>query len=619
MPLIDNSGSISISFPSPADLGAEPLGAEARAKQYTDEEIAAIVFPPAPTLAELGGEPAGAETRAKQYTDEEIAAIVFPPAPTLAELGGEPAGAETRAKAYADQKVGAVESRTTIVESRTLVTGLAGLVANNSIASSNLNISISGTKYVATRSFTCSSLQILLSAGGTGKLKLAIYKLETDNSLTKLSESVERISVPVGLQTFNLASNVSITQGTTYFVCAFSDSGNYAISASAYSTAAYFFASSLNVYATGYPASILANKRTHYDIQLCLSVIDVEDVNKTVATLRDTTVPALTNRVGVLEAVNSASRILALETANTDLIARVKQLESDYPNHRTHFWGHGKSYNGLTEKTFSYNTANNYDFYRYAWLNNPTLGDTTEFDMVLRPGTYKIRVIHDKDTDRGIANFYVNNVSVGSVDCYSQTKININRFSANSFTVTKAGTQTFKCVITGKNPSSTGFAFGAVVVFIHPVWTSKETLINSGNLTTPYISTDGRQWMIDQFFSGGSANILENAIGAFTVSGTTEQTLYKTEREGTFSYTLPNVSGVYTLRLHFCENWFSAAGQRVGGVGLNGSPILTNFDIFAQAGGKHKALVKEFKDLNLTACALNFSTTIVNAIELIKQ
>lgn len=553
-------------------------------------------------------------------TGARLAALEAVPLPTLSSLGGEPAGAETRAKTYTDGKVTAIETRVSTVEARTLVSGLAALTANNSIASTNLNVSVIGTKYVASRSFTCSSLQILPSAGGTGKLKLAIYKLETDNSLSKLAESVERVSVPAGLQTFNLVSSVSLSQGTTYFVCAFSDTGNnYAISASGYSTGAYFFASSLNAYASGYPASIAANKRTHYDIQLCLSVIDVEDVNKTVATLRDTTLPNLTNRVGVLEGVNAASRILALETSNADLISRVKQLEADYPTHRTHFWGHGKSYNGLTEKTWSYNTANNYDFYRYAWLNNPALGDTTEFDMPLRPGTYKIRVIHDKDADRGIANFYVNNVNVGSVDCYSQTKINVNRFNTNNFTATKAGTQTFKCVITGKNPSSTGFAFGAVVVFIHPVWTSKETLINSGNLTTPYISTDGRQWMIDQFFSGGSANILENAIGQFTVSGTTEQTLYKTEREGTFSYTLPNVSGLYTLRLHFCENWFSAAGQRVGSVSLNGSPILTNFDIFAQAGGKHKALIKEFKDLNLTACVLNFSTTIVNAIELIKQ
>ena len=54
--------------------GAEPLGAEARAKQYTDEKVGAIQIPPMPTLADLGGEPVGAELRARQYTDEKIQA-----------------------------------------------------------------------------------------------------------------------------------------------------------------------------------------------------------------------------------------------------------------------------------------------------------------------------------------------------------------------------------------------------------------------------------------------------------------------------------------------------------------------------------------------------------------
>jgi hypothetical protein len=91
--------------PTLEELGAEPAGAEARAKSYTDEKIAQ--FPPPPTLTQLGGEPAGAEARAKSYTDGKISQL--PPPPTLTQLGGEPAGAEARAKSYTDQQINLIK------------------------------------------------------------------------------------------------------------------------------------------------------------------------------------------------------------------------------------------------------------------------------------------------------------------------------------------------------------------------------------------------------------------------------------------------------------------------------------------------------------------------------
>ena len=50
----------------------------------------------------------------------------------------------------------------------------------------------------------------------------------------------------------------------------------------------------------------------------------------------------------------------------------------------------------------------------------------------------------------------------------------------------------------------------------------------------------------------------------------------------------------YTVRLHFAELYDGAAGQRIFSVMLNGKPILQNFDVFAEAGAKDKAVVKEF-------------------------
>ena len=49
------------------------------------------------------------------------------------------------------------------------------------------------------------------------------------------------------------------------------------------------------------------------------------------------------------------------------------------------------------------------------------------------------------------------------------------------------------------------------------------------------------------------------------------------------------------VRLHFAEIfWELALGQPRFNVSINGTPVLSNFDIFATAGGKDKAIVEQF-------------------------
>ena len=94
--------------------------------------------------------------------------------------------------------------------------------------------------------------------------------------------------------------------------------------------------------------------------------------------------------------------------------------------------------------------------------------------------------------------------------------------------------------------------------------------------------------------SGGSAYSTTAAISTTGVTSPAPQAVYQTERYGNFRYVLPSLTpgASYTLRLHFAEIYWSAAGQRVFNVSVNGSPALTNFDIFAAAGGKNKAVVE---------------------------
>jgi len=75
--------------------------------------------------------------------------------------------------------------------------------------------------------------------------------------------------------------------------------------------------------------------------------------------------------------------------------------------------------------------------------------------------------------------------------------------------------------------------------------------------------------------------------------------VYQSECYGKdFAYTFPVPAGEhYLVRLHFAEIFDGGTGTRVENIAINGQPVLTNFDIFATAGGKYKAVVKEFPDV----------------------
>jgi hypothetical protein len=112
------------------------------------------------------------------------------------------------------------------------------------------------------------------------------------------------------------------------------------------------------------------------------------------------------------------------------------------------------------------------------------------------------------------------------------------------------------------------------------------TADDSGGLTPPFVYDTG--------FSGGGAGNTADAIAVAGVTSPAPQAVYQTFRQGSFSYTLTGLtpSASYTLRLHFADPYSTAAGQRQFNVSINGTQVLTNFDIFAAAGGQNKAVVE---------------------------
>lgn len=308
------------------------------------------------------------------------------------------------------------------------------------------------------------------------------------------------------------------------------------------------------------------------------------------------------------------------------LIARLDKLEGDYPNSHIHFWGLGtNAYNGTISKTIISESNSGRQFGRLAYIEPPAIGDVGEFEFSIKSGSYLIEILHNKANYNGNISFYIDDLLLGSVDAYAST----SSLLKTSYTVnfSQSGKHKFKALVTGKNASSSNYYFTATSISIIPapyIPPVNLVLINAGDLSS-YTATDGRIWSADQYYSGGVRTDLEAALGAFTVQGTQNQRLYKFERaldNGAFTYSIPiGQPGTFTVKLLFAENYHSSTGQRVGSVAINGSNYLSNFDIFAEAGGKNIALIKAWNNVVMpsSTVTIEVTNTLINGIELVRS
>jgi alpha-L-fucosidase len=102
-------------------------------------------------------------------------------------------------------------------------------------------------------------------------------------------------------------------------------------------------------------------------------------------------------------------------------------------------------------------------------------------------------------------------------------------------------------------------------------------------------------FLADAYFSGGGTATASSAIdtSALAVEVPSADVL-QTERFGEFTYTIPSrtPNSPQKVILYFAETYWSAAGKRLFDVTVNGTPALSGFDIYAEAGGPSRAVAK---------------------------
>jgi len=143
-----------------------------------------------------------------------------------------------------------------------------------------------------------------------------------------------------------------------------------------------------------------------------------------------------------------------------------------------------------------------------------------------------------------------------------------------------------------------------------------------------YVDHAGKLWSPDSYFAGGTA--VPSAVQH--IWRTQDPIVYRTSRQGDFSYNIPLKPGTYELRLHFAETFYGPENTGAGGEGsrimtvlANGQTLLHDFDVLADSGGDRTAEVKVFSDLSpaadgqlhLSFSAVKSGSAMLSAIEIL--
>lgn len=143
----------------------------------------------------------------------------------------------------------------------------------------------------------------------------------------------------------------------------------------------------------------------------------------------------------------------------------------------------------------------------------------------------------------------------------------------------------------------------------------------------PFIDNTGAAWQSDRNLFLPTTLDAENPAdpnnyaNTLRIDNTTLDPIYRSYRGKTgtsnpTSFVLPT-RGLTTvnLRLHFAERFWTQSGKRRFDVRAEGNTILNDFDIYAEAGAKNKAVIKEFSNIAVSDGTLNldFQASIDNA------
>jgi hypothetical protein len=190
----------------------------------------------------------------------------------------------------------------------------------------------------------------------------------------------------------------------------------------------------------------------------------------------------------------------------------------------------------------------------------------------------------------------------------SSCAVSYNVFRSTTSGFTPSGSNPVASGVSGTSFSDAGLAASTTYFYLIEAINSGGTSgpSNQATATTNAATTGAVQinsggpamspFAADMDFTGGGTINHANPIDLSGVTNAAPVAVYQTARIGSFKYTIPGFTAgsSHTLRLHFAETYWTAAGLRIFNVSINGTQVLTNFDVFAAAGAKNRAVIEQF-------------------------
>lgn len=227
------------------------------------------------------------------------------------------------------------------------------------------------------------------------------------------------------------------------------------------------------------------------------------------------------------------------------------------------------------------------------------------YDIPLKPGLYELR-LHFAETLYGSMNL----AGGGETSRIFQVWVNGKALLREFDVISDAGASTADVkVFRDVSPAADGelhlsFSDKPNEAFLNAIEISPGV---PGNLKPihivardrGYTDRQGRYWQPDQYSASGQLVVrTEEVVGA------PDPELFRGERFGNLEYSIPVAPGRYTVTLRFAEEWFGPNKPAGGGAGsrqfdilCNGVALARNFDIYKEAGGSNRPLIRTFHNL----------------------
>ncbi len=185
--------------------------------------------------------------------------------------------------------------------------------------------------------------------------------------------------------------------------------------------------------------------------------------------------------------------------------------------------------------------------------------------------------------DRGVSRveFYEGGTLLGADTTAPYTQ-------AVSFTAASNGAHTYTARAYDTGGQATTSAGVTVTVDIGSAVSG--VAINAGGSATG-------SFLSDQDYDGGTAYTNSNTVDTSQItSNAPPASIFATERYGAFSYTIPDLGAgaAVSVTLYFAETYVTGAGLRTIDVTINGTTVLSSFDIYAAAGGSNRGIARTF-------------------------